>query len=460
MPFLAKQLSARETANKMFAAKNLIETAHTAARIYIRENKNNLTFNSDGVHAINSNNFYTLEPYGLPLGFNAKTVFGQNISLEVRKIEKEAEPGEEASYKLDAYLKIDRGSLSDYQMAELVRMVGFFAQRQGNYIKVAVPVENKYSDIVLKLETDENIGFLTSMNMEYHNIKDVKDLYANNGSFEEDLEVGNNVDVDSLTVTGISGEEMYGIGSEGNKITNLIADVSHVFGNLNVKSGDLNTDSAIFNTLGKSGSSPDVYSTEAKVNLLSQATKDDMYGNFAGPNTWDIYGGNLEAKTLSAGSMIINGGFAFDSSGFSGMSTGEFSTESALSVKAQPVGINAGTLSVSRLILYNKSVYELTKSAEGTVWADIALDSGNISIFPDIYDTSINNNKILILWHPFDDDNTTLTCGEFLQTIFGESFPYNIYSVSQNIICQYVYWERLERRLNIKNCRDSGSCRS
>jgi hypothetical protein len=72
--------------------------------------------------------------------------------------------------------------------------------------------------------------------------------------------------------------------------------------------------------------------------------------------------------------------------------------------------------------------------------------------------TSINNDAFEILAHPAEDDATTVNCKSII-TSLGNA--YNQKSLAQYIICQYVFWQRLEHRIDIKQCLigGGGDCR-
>ncbi|MBQ2017270.1 MAG: hypothetical protein II208_01940, partial [Alphaproteobacteria bacterium] len=65
----------------------------------------------------------------------------------------------------------------------------------------------------------------------------------------------------------------------------------------------------------------------------------------------------------------------------------------------------------------------------------------------------INNNDIKILDAPTADNAHTISCEEVIKKLGG---VYNVRSLSQYLICQYVYWQNLEKRINIKQCLMAG----
>ena len=73
LPFLAGKLSSRDMTTKLLSVKETIDTLQTAARIYLREQKNNLYIGSQTFTGPVLTK--KLEPYGLPMGFSKKTIF-------------------------------------------------------------------------------------------------------------------------------------------------------------------------------------------------------------------------------------------------------------------------------------------------------------------------------------------------------------------------------------------------
>ncbi|MBQ8042248.1 MAG: hypothetical protein IJ273_02860 [Alphaproteobacteria bacterium] len=130
IPFLAKQISEQNTDSRMYSATRQIETAQTAARIFIRENANNLPYETT---VLSGNQFADiLEPYGLPLGFVPRTPLGQDIVLIINK----------TPMTVSAYLEITGGDLSMLERTELVRRIGFYAMDADDSIKVGIELQD------------------------------------------------------------------------------------------------------------------------------------------------------------------------------------------------------------------------------------------------------------------------------------------------------------------------------
>ena len=154
MPFFAQKLADRDRNSQMFAVTQQLETAQTAARLFVRENAGQLAY---GTTVIAGNAFAdTLEPYGLPLGAVARTALGQDVALEIEK----------TPQLVTARLVVSGGKLSGLQRAEMARRLGFYAHAADDAVVLAVPLDEEFSDLVRRDETnlDEN-GFLADLDM-------------------------------------------------------------------------------------------------------------------------------------------------------------------------------------------------------------------------------------------------------------------------------------------------------
>ena len=185
IPFLSRQLSERNIDTRMYSATRQVEIAQTASRIFVRENMNNLPYDTT---VISGNDFAdVLEPYGLPLGFVPKTAMGQDISLIIHK----------SDSVLTAYLQLTGGNLNGVQRAELIRRIGFYAAENEDGIDVGIELQDVYSDIVRRNETNlENSGFLSDLDMGGFSVDNAGSVYAVRGDFEISQ-------YDTLSVLGI-----------------------------------------------------------------------------------------------------------------------------------------------------------------------------------------------------------------------------------------------------------------
>ena len=173
IPFFARRLAARDTDAQMYATTQKVDVAQTAARIFVRENANVLPYSTT---VVSGNDFADLlESYGLPLGFVAKTALGQDISLIISK----------DAVSVSAYLQLTGGDLSDVQLAELARRIGFYAAVQDDGILVGLALDDYYSDVVRRNESNlDSTAFLTDLDMGGYVFDNAGDVFARSGQFD------------------------------------------------------------------------------------------------------------------------------------------------------------------------------------------------------------------------------------------------------------------------------------
>jgi len=94
----------------------------------------------------------------------------------------------------------------------------------------------------------------------------------------------------------------------------------------------------------------------------------------------------------------------------------------------------------------------LSRGGSGAVVLDIR--PAGTSLLPDAYVSTIDNTGFEILATPSADDSKTVSCRAIISSLDG---VYNQHSLAQYIICQYVYWQRLEKRIDIKQCLLAGN---
>ena len=423
MPFFANKLSLRDNAAQMYAASEQVETAYAAARVYLHEEKENLPYKKQ---ELSKDKFVeVLENYGLPLGFVPQTSFKQNISLVIDKTED----------GIVSYIKIDGSNLSKMQLAELARRIGFYAKLEGNNIHVYIPTDVMYSDIVFKKETDENVGFLSELDMGENNIDKTGVLFARNGEFESGQ-------FNSLVLYGAE---------EGKNAKNKISDIyanKTVFQSadggaaLSLSRGELNVSDISLRTIAKYGTAGGFESNSASVYEFSMA--EDRTG-FAGPAEWLIRG-SVRADNFSFTVDRLDIGSYLDASRGQDVYVDPDSLQ-----YSSKTGIDVKNIYASNITLRDQTSYGLLNGQSGAALIDIR--PAGTSVLPDVYVDTIDNDVFEIIADPKDASDETVSCKEIITELDG---VYNRRSLAQNIICQYVFWQRLEARINIKQCLQSG----
>lgn len=424
IPFIAQNLASRNTDARMYAATRQIDNATTAARIFIRENANSLSYNQ----TILSGNTFSdmLEPYGLPLGFIPRTALGQDISLVINK----------SAFDISAYLELTGGEMSGVEMAELARRVGFYATTFEDGIRIGIVLTDDYSDILRRNESNlDNSAFLTDIDMGGFSFNNVSTAYAARGEFET-------AQVNTLSIVGTELDR-----KTRNKISD-IESVRTVFQSkdgaaaLALTRGTLTIGSLDARTIASFGDTGNFTSNIASVYDFSMTAG---RSGFSGPALWDIRG-NLVADNISFSVERL------DISSFINVARGQdvyIETEDlSYSTKS---GIEAGVVYTSNITLRDQTSEGLASGDSGAVILDIR--PAGTSLLPDAYVNGVDNKAFAILADPSAEDSKIIACSDIIDDLDG---VYNQRSLAQYIICQYVYWQRLERRIDIKQCLMAG----
>ena len=423
IPFFARRISSRDMAAQMYAATEQIETAQTVARIYLREEKDNLPYKKQ---ELSKEDFVaTLENYGLPLGFVPRTHFNQNISLVINK-------DEDGMY---GFINVTSGKLSKVQLAELARRIGFYAKVNGNNIEVDVPLDAMYSDIVSKKETGENVGFLSELDMNDKSIDKVGVLFARNGEFES-------AQFNTLSLYGVEENR-----KDKNKISDFYANKT-VFQSadggaaLALSRGEINATTASLRTISRFGTTGGFESNVASVYDFSMS---EGRTGFDGPSDW-LVRGSVRADNFSFNVDRLDIGSFLDAS----RGQDVFIDPNSLSYNTKK-GIDVKNIYTANISLRDQTSYGLLDGQSGPLLVDIR--PAGTSLLPDVNIDGIDNDTFEIIEDPKDTTGKKVSCKDIINQM---DIVYNSKSLAQNIICQYVFWQRLEARINIKQCLQSG----
>lgn len=424
VPFMTRQLAGRDQNSQMYAVTRQVENASTAARIYIRENVMNLPY---GETVLTGNALAdTLEPYGLPLGFVSRTALGQDISLVITKTP------DEVAGRLD----ITGGDLSILRRAELARRIGFYAAPTDQGIIVGVPLEEEYSDVVRRAEANPDAnGFLVNLDMGGFSINNVGLATARNGVFDS-------FQSRALTLSGVE---------NGRKVRHNIAVLStgktifqSVGGTaaLSVSRGTLRAESASVKTIAQFGDTGSLTTDSASVyDFYMTAGRT----SFTGPGQWSVQG-NVIADNMN---------FSVDSleiSSYINAARGQdvYINPDSLQYSSRS-GLEVGRLSTSNITLRDQTSDALARGETGAIVLDVR--PGGTSVFYDVLSDTIDNNGFKIIARADDDEGRQVDCRSIISALGG---TYNQRSLAQYIICQYVFWTRLEQRIDIKQCMLEG----
>lgn len=420
MPFVATRLATRDTAAQMYASTRQIDIAHTAARIFVRENANALAYNQT---VFSGNNFVdTLEPYGLPLGFVPRTAMGQDISLVVDK----------DATNVSAYLKMTGGDMSGVQLAEMARRIGFYASVDNGDLIVGIALDDAYSDVVRRNDIDLDSGaFLADLNMGGYSLENIGGIIMRRGEFE----------TGEFTTLSLVGAE------NGRKVKNAIKVINtdkSVFqstdgtsalsltrGSLSVASVDARTVAAFGDTGNFTARSAATYDFAMTAGRTS----------FTGPNEWNVHGNVVSDKINFSVERLEISSFLNASRGqdvYINTDTLEYSANS---------GIQVGSIATSNITMRDQTSDALSQGQTGAVILDIR--PAGTSILPDILVNGIDNAAFAIIASPSRDSADTIDCRSVISST---DSSYNAKSLAQYVVCQYMYWVRLEQRIDIKQC--------
>lgn len=424
VPFVAQQLTARDASDRMYSTTRQISTATTAARIFIRENASNIRYDKT---VVTGDDFADLlEPYGLPLGFVPRTALGQDIALVIEK----------TSDNISARLELSGGDLSRLQMAELARRIGFYADYDSDVVTVGIVLDDAFSDIVRRNEVmSDNTAFLTDLNMGGNTLKNAGRVIARRAEFDT-------ASIGTLSLTGTE---------NGRKVKNVINEMDTsraVFQGVDGASalvlsrGTLVADNVSAKTMAMYGDTGNFTSDVASVYELSMTAGRT---GFTGGSQWDVRG-NVVTDHMNFSVERL------DVSSFINVSRGQdVFVDSDEVIASSRSGIETDTLIASNVTMRDQTSDSLSSGGDGAVLLDIR--PAGTSLLPDVYVDSINNGAFSIIASPAKDDDKTVDCRS---VIIAAGASYNQASMAQYIICQYVYWQQLEHRINIKKCMMEG----
>lgn len=423
VPLLSRGIVDRDVDARMFAATQQIENTVVAAGIFIRENADALPYEQTVVGGAALADL--LEPYGVPLGYVARTALGQDISLVITK-----DVGD-----VSAYLAVRGGNLTGLQRAELVRRIGFYASASDKDVIVGIPLAESYSDVVRRNDTNpDNSAFLTDLDMGGFVLENTGDIFSRRGEFET-------AQFTTLSVTGVETDR---------KTRNAISEISTeraVFqardgaAALALTRGVLNTDALSARTISKFGDTGNLTVDAASVREFSMTAG---RSGFYGPTKWDVRGNVVTSNMNFSVEQLAVGSYINATRGQDVYVTDELET-SARS------GIDADRVVASNITLRDQTSGAISDGAgDGAVLVD--LRPAGTSVLPDVLLDSIDNGKFVIIANPADDAKT-VDCKSVISALGGR---YNKQSLTQYIICQYVFWQRLEKRIDIKQCLMAG----
>ena len=453
MPLLARKIATQAKNAEIAATAAQLETAATAARLFVQENSDRVQF---GETTVSGESFSDLlEPFGLPLGFIPKTPLSQDISLVILR----------DSSDMLVMLEVKDGKLSNRQRADLAARIGFWAalpmgdntlsaaggewhldtsefgfRLRPDSIYIRVPDSKDFSELVRRSDKDsERNKFLTDMDMGKFSMRNAGAIFSMAGKF-------NSVQADSLSLFGLE---------DGRKLKNNFAQLSAAkasfqggFGEsaLAVTKGILTAESLSAKTISGFG---DAGNLTADVASVYEFTMSAGRSGFTGPPNWDVRE-NMITENISMNLERLEIG------SFINASRGQdvYLDENDFSYSPKS-GIETYSISASNITVRDQISSALAAGSSGSVLLDIRV--AGTSILPDVWLTGINNGDMEIIADAHDSSGKTTDCRSVINTMstragLGFQVSYNQSSLMQNIVCQYVFWQRLEKRIDIKKC--------
>lgn len=289
VPFLIKKISRYDERVKLSIVSEQIRTFYDVSKIYINESINSLPIGITKFSKDNLNDL--LEPYGLPLGFNTKTVLDQEISLVIHN----------TNENLFVYLLLTGGQLTKLEKALLVKKLGYQIKENKNALEIYVSLEEgEKSDFIKRNETKDDY-FLTNLNMGNFNINNVNSLGTLNF-------IGTTVKSKFIFVL-----------NDNNNISNLESNKVYITNrDFLIKKTDLEVDSLNTDTIGKYNSNINInvntsnmYNLKINNNIFMLPYNLNIDDNFFSKRVnFDInvlsIKSNLYTEEINAKEMITN----------------------------------------------------------------------------------------------------------------------------------------------------------
>jgi len=465
MPALLGKLTQRKIYAENAAAASQIERVSQAAQSWASINADNVAPRRTTIEGANINSM--LENYGLPLGFNPRTPAGQTIRLITMR---------NAAGPL-ILIEASGGNISQLRRAEIANRVGFWAalpeggaitsatgdweldlQSDFGYspspdsIFVRVPVESETSDLLSRRADPAKNAMRTNIDIMYNNIEGARDLRASTLEFDAGF-------FSKLHITGADESR-----TTRNSLESFLTQ-NATFQSRGASGGALNISRGTFavqNLSVRGISTYGGYNTNLEAGFISVL---DYYqtpgsGSFTGPNLWRVRG-NAELSNIAlsgVGVMHINSILEITSD------ADTFTEEDFFYdfIPASRSGISAGMVTAGHITLRDQTARVLSAGGADAPTL-ISVRPAGTSVLPDIRLDEINNDSIRIPTFP-SADGDTISCRTLIEGIRYRdaatgrdvTFRYDSKSLSQHIACLYAYYQRLEQRIDIKNCLIQG----
>lgn len=449
MPMLVKKMSRTGLDAQMNAAVSQINSVIPAARAFGKDNADRFMY---GKTEYEGKDFAdALEAYGLPIGFVPRTPFGQKVTMVVTKDE------------LDtiAWIRMSGGGVRGIDKAEIALRLGFWAgEPDGDEIRgatggwnidmsafsykpmpgsvyVRVPLDGEFSDLLaVRARTPENNRMHVALNMGGRDIRGARDISAVEGRFRNIL-AGDMV----LSGTEDGRRQRHRFGNM--KIRRAVFQTKNMSNALNISRGSLSAKYVSAPSVSRYG---DAGSLTGEVVSAHSFTMEEGRGGFTGPGIWDVQGNAVFHNiTLSVERAEI--------AGFINAARGQdvFISEDGTDIINNKSGIETNVVAATAVTLRDQTSARLLAGGTGPIIADVR--PAGVSVLPDAAIAGINNNDIKIIRYPLEASDVQTGCNDFIaDNMYGLGVTYNRESLAQNIVCRFMFWQRLEQRINMKKC--------
>lgn len=450
LPIFVKKEAEKNAFRENGAVVTQLAAAFDAARAFVGEEYDNLPI---GIKWFSNEEFVErLEAFGLPLGFIPVTALGQKISLVTGK----------SDDSMIALLVIDGGKTDKFRRAEITARIGFWGavfdngtlkgatggweiaklpkrlRIDPNAIIIRIPEDDEFSEKVVRNAKSpiKNI-FHTNLDMDGNNIEKTQTLSATNAAIKV-------VSASNFLLSGIEGDR-----KSRNEIASLRANrvwIRSSDGNpLTIVRSDLRVGTFIGQSIAGFGELPALSARKVNVRDFNMAAGRT---SFNGPGVWNIdTSANFTNITLNVERISID---AFlDASRGQDFFIDEY--ESGALEYLAGSGIRANVITTDNIVMRDQVSSELINGGTGPVILEIR--PAGTSVLPDVFLSGLSNDSIKIPLSPEDNEGKTETCRSIIIRYGGR---YNAMSLSDNIVCQFVMFNRIERRIEIMKCLKMG----
>jgi hypothetical protein len=293
-----------------------------------------------------------------------------------------------------------------------------------------------YSDVVRRNDKNPDAsGFLIDLDMGGFRFDNAANMLAHRATFDT-------ADITTLAVSGTEAGR-----KERNNIALINTDrtvfqTSSGESALSLTRGTLNVDTLTAQTVSKFGDTGNMTFVDAAIDMFDMSAGRT---GFAGPEKWNVGGDVVTSRiTFSVDRLDVNS--------FINATRGQdvYIDEDTLSYSST-TGIDTDYIYASNITLRDQTSDGLAHGGDGAVILEVR--PAGTSLLPDVLIDTINNGGFSIIANPTQDDDSTVDCRSIITSLGN---VYNQKSLAQYIICQYVFWQRMEHRVNIKQCLIGG----